>query len=82
LNQTWSDYITNVINYAYDYLSPARLRLQIKKITISDYDYIESNHDYNRDYICLETSSERKHNPFVWFDVSIFADNIRYESMP
>jgi len=20
------------------------------------YDYIESNHDYNRDYICLETS--------------------------
>jgi len=25
-----------------------------------DYDYIESNLDYNRDYICLQTSSERK----------------------
>jgi len=25
-----------------------------------DYDYTESNHDYNCDYICLETSSERK----------------------
>jgi len=46
-----------------------------------DYDYIESNHDYSRDYICLETSSERKQNPFAWFDVSIFSDNIRYESM-
>jgi len=27
---------------------------------VIDYDYIASNHDYNRDYICLETSSERK----------------------
>jgi len=44
-----------------------------------DYDYVESNHDYNRDYICLETSSERKQNPFAWFDVSMFSDNIRYE---
>jgi len=34
-----------------------------------DYNYIESNHDYNRDYICLETSSERKQILFVWFDV-------------
>jgi len=34
-----------------------------------DYDYIESNHDYNRDCICLETSWERKQNPFAWFDV-------------
>jgi len=25
-----------------------------------DYHYIVSNHDYNRDYVCLETSSERK----------------------
>jgi len=25
-----------------------------------DYDYIESSHNYNRDYICLETSPERK----------------------
>jgi len=39
---------------------------------VIDYDYIESNHDYNRDYICLETSSERKQTPFAWFDVSIF----------
>jgi len=49
-DQTWGDYVTNVI----------------------DYDYTESNHDYNRDYICLETYSERKQNPFAWFDVSIF----------
>jgi len=41
-----------------------------------DYDYIESNHVYIRDYICLETSSERKQNPFAWFDVSIFSNNI------
>jgi len=32
---------------------------------VIDYDYIVSNHDYNRDYICLETSSERKQNPFA-----------------
>ena len=43
-----------------------------------DYDYIESHHDYNRDYICLETSSERKENSFARFDVSTFS---RYESM-
>ena len=27
---------------------------------VIDYDYIESNHDYNRDYNCLETFSEKK----------------------
>ena len=32
---------------------------------VIDCDYIESNHNYNRDYICLETSSERKGNPFA-----------------
>jgi len=37
-------YITNVIDY--DYLPLAH--------------YVESNHDYNHDYICLKTSSERK----------------------
>jgi len=36
---------------------------------VIDYDYIESNHDYNREYICRETSSERKQTPFAWFDV-------------
>jgi len=30
-----------------------------------EYDYIESNHDCNRDYICRETSSERKQTPFA-----------------
>jgi len=45
---------------------------------VIDYDYIESNHDYNRDYICLEISLERKQAPFAWFDVSIFSDNVRY----
>jgi len=44
-------------------------------INVIDYDYIESN----RDYICLETSSERKPNPSAWFDVIIFSYNIRYE---
>ena len=57
--------------------------------------YIESNHDYNHDYIerevitlksnhdyiCLETSSERKQNPLAWFGVTIFSDNKQYESM-
>jgi len=43
-----------------------------------NYDYIESNHDYNLDYICLDASSERKQTRFAWFDVSIFSDNIRY----
>jgi len=28
---------------------------------VMDSDYIESNHDYNRYYICLEPPSERKH---------------------
>jgi len=37
---------------------------------VMDHDYIESNHHYNRDYICLETSSEREQNPFAWFDAS------------
>jgi len=32
---------------------------------VIDYDYIKSNHDYNCDYICLETSSERKQTPFA-----------------
>ena len=39
---------------------------------VIDYDYIETNNDYNRDYIGLQTSSERKQSPFAWFDVSIF----------
>ena len=70
-SQTWGDYNTNVIGY--NYLPPARLRLRINKIAnVIDYDYVESNHDYNRDYFSLQTSSERKHNPFAWFDVSIF----------
>jgi len=36
---------------------------------VIDYDFIESNHDYNCDYICLETSSERKQKPIwmVWY---------------
>jgi len=46
-----------------------------------DYDYIESNHGYNRDYICLDTLSERKRNPFASFDASVFSRNIRYERM-
>jgi len=46
---------------------------------VIDYNYIESNQDYNRDYICLETSPEQKQTPFAWFDVNIFSDNIRYE---
>ena len=45
---------------------------------VIDYDYIESNHDYNRDYNCLETFSEKK-KPFAWFHVSIISDNVRYE---
>jgi len=39
---------------------------------VIDCDYIESNHYYNRDYIFLQKSSERKQNPFAWFDESIF----------
>jgi len=31
-----------------------------QKHNVIDYDYIVINHDYNRHYICLETSSERK----------------------
>jgi len=31
-----------------------------KQNNVIDYDYIESNYGYNRDYICLETVSERK----------------------
>jgi len=57
-HQTWGHYSTNVSN---------RLRLlATSSITnkqnhnVIDYDYIVSNHDHNRDYICLETSSERK----------------------
>jgi len=44
--------------------------------TVIDYDYIERNHYYNRDYIRLETSSGQKQNPFAWLDVSIFSDYI------
>jgi len=45
----------NVIDY--DSINTALHRLRI------DYDYIKSNHDYNRDYICLETFSKRKQKP-------------------
>jgi len=45
---------------------------------VINYDYIESNHDYIRDYIRLETFSQRKQTPRAWYDVSIFSDNIRY----
>jgi len=31
--------------------------------------HTSSNHDFNCDCNCLETSSERKQNLFVWFDV-------------
>ena len=41
---------------------------------VIDYDYTESNRDYNRDYIYLETSSEQKQTQFAWFDVSIFSE--------
>ena len=57
-HQTWGHYSTNVSN---------RLRLLAtcsitnkQNHNVIDYDYIVSNHDHNRDYICLETSSERK----------------------
>jgi len=43
-----------------------------------NYDYTESNNNYNCDYICLETSSEQKQNPFAWFDVNILPDNVQY----
>jgi len=36
-----------------------------QNLNVIDYDYIVSDHDYNSDYICLETSSERKQNPFA-----------------
>jgi len=32
---------------------------------VIDYDYTVSNHDYNRDCIFIETSSERKQNTFA-----------------
>jgi len=44
-----------------------------------DYDYIKNNHDYNRDYICLETSSERKQNPSAWFEFIYFSGSVRYK---
>jgi len=47
---------------------------------VMDYDYIESNRDYIRDYICFETSLERKQNAFARFDVSIFSNSIQHES--
>jgi len=47
-DQTWGDFITNVIDY--DYLPHARLRLRINKITMYTITItFESNHDYNRD---------------------------------
>jgi len=45
---------------------------------VINYDYIESNRDYIRDYIGLETFSEGKQTPRAWYDISIFSDNIRY----
>ena len=48
---------------------------------VIDYDYIESNHDYNRDYNCLETYSERKQPHLHSLMLSIFSDNIRYKWM-
>jgi len=48
LDQTWGDYITNVsITITND-----------QNHNVIDYDYIESNHNHNRDYICLETFLE------------------------
>jgi len=38
---------------------------------VINYDYIESNHDCNRDYNCLETSSEEK-KTFAGFHVNIY----------
>jgi len=43
---------------------------------VINYDYTGSNHDFDRDYICFEIFSERKQNPFAWFHVSTFSDNI------
>ena len=37
-----------------------------------DYDYIESNHDYNRDFILSSDILRKKTHPFAWFDVRIF----------
>jgi len=45
---------------------------------VINYDYIESNHDYNRDYIILTHLQTNKQTLFAWFDVSIFSDNIQY----
>jgi len=45
---------------------------------VIDYDCIESNHDFNRHYICLEAPSKeyKTHSHGFIFDVSIFLDNI------
>jgi len=59
----------------YDYLPYAFTIKQNHNVI--DYDHIVSNHDYN----CLETSSERKQNPFAQFYAGIFSDNIPHESM-
>ena len=80
-NQTWSDYSTNVIDYDYDYLICSIRITNKQNHNVIDHDYIVSNHDYNRAYICLETSSERKQNPFAQFFAGIFSDNIPCESM-
>jgi len=61
-SQTWGEYITNVIDYDYDHLPHARLRLRINKIVMYSITItitFESNHDYTRDYIYLETFSEK-----------------------
>jgi len=78
-NQTRGDYSTNAIDY--DYLICSITNTNKQNHNVIDYDYIVSNHDYNRDYICLETSSERKQNPFTQFYAGIFSDNVPHESM-
>jgi len=44
-------------------------------------DYIERNHDYNRDYIRNKTFSEQKPAACAWLEVSIFSDNIRMNAV-
>jgi len=48
---------------------------------VIDYDYIERNHDYNRDYIRNKTFSEQKQTACAWLEVSIFSDNIRMNAV-
>jgi len=46
---------------------------------IIDYDYIESNHDYNRDYICLEILQSENKLHLHSLMLSIFSDTMRHE---